>query len=126
MDDFLVFGVQLLMYLAMAMPLWVIAGKRSCGPRWFAFVPLLNMALLAGLIRDSDAPDWLLGVGLIIALFVPLVGWIATGWAWAQVAENVQQPAVIGWLAGIPLIGLIAPAVIAYRTSTSRSLSVGS
>ena len=61
-----------------------------------------------------------MGFGLLIVFVfpvvgLPVVGWIALGWALGRISERTDQPKWLGWAGGIPFLGLIFPWIIALR-----------
>jgi hypothetical protein len=80
---------------------WMTIGKRLKYKRaWLAWIPIANIAMMLQLGGFS----WL----LIFLLLIPILGWIAIGIlvlvsTW-RIFEKRKYP---GWLALIPLLGLI-------------------
>ncbi len=105
------FGGSLLFYILMSLGLYLAASKRKEEFSWFAFVPVLNLLLIAKVGKFSP---W-----LWLLLFVPIVGWVFMAYAYAKFAEEVGSKSLYGWLMIIPCFTMFMPLVIGL-TATER------
>lgn len=117
----LVQAVILVMYIPSAAPLYIIARRTRAEHAWFAWVPLLNIFLLAGLAADEGGPVLGGGIFLLVLLLIPLVGFFVIGSKWADIAEHNKQKRRWGWFVALGYLLLLVPSliplwVIALRT----------
>jgi hypothetical protein len=114
----LLLGSLLLFYAAVAPPTFIAARAVSMDAQWMAWVPLLNVFLLAGMAHEDDAPNASTGCALIIAFFVPLVNLIAYGWVWSRIARSTGQHEGLGWACVVPIVNWVVPWIIALRAQS--------
>jgi hypothetical protein len=101
---FAVFAVIMYVYSALAFS--AIAKKVGEEPAWYAWVPLLNLWLLA---KIAQVPP----VSLLL-IFIPVVNLIYSLYLMMKVAERRGFPSWVGLLIVIPLLGLVVPGYIAW------------
>jgi len=96
-------------YIYSALTLMLVAKKTKTEPAWFAWVPILNILLLAKMARMHWWP-----ILLLIGTFIPKIGTLfgvaylvfVIVWMW-KVCERLSKP---GWwpiLVLIPIVGWI-------------------
>lgn len=97
----------LALYIYTAYALYKIAEKTNTPNAWFAFVPILNIALMIQIARQS--------LWWLLALLVPLVNVIVIIWLWMKVAEARNRPSWWGILMIIGPINLIVLYFLAFK-----------
>ncbi len=111
MGIFMAYFVVLLLfalaiYIFTAVALMVLADKtHSKTPKWFAWIPVLNLVLM---VDEAGLPIWtfLLFFLGIIPLVGGLLALIFELYVWWKIAERVGKP---GWYSLLSLIPLIGP-----------------
>ena len=103
------------MFVVFCYPVYVIAKRLETEPPWLAFVPLANLALLAGLASDSREPSLGRGALLWSVLEIPYINLFALAAVWANVSVNTGRSALWGWLTIVPVLNLMLYWVIAWR-----------
>lgn len=101
---FLVFGVGMYIYVALA--LQTIANKTGTINAWLAWIPIANIILMLNIAKK---PLW-----WIILFLIPLVNIVAAIMVWMGVAEARRKPSWWGILMIVPLVGLIVPGYLAW------------
>lgn len=101
---------NLAIYIAYALPLYLIALKCGHPLAWLSFVPLANLWLMC------DLTD--LSLAILLLFFVPVVGAIVVQvMVWTRLAENCNKPSWLGILMAIPFISSIVGWYIAVAPS---------
>lgn len=100
----LIFGI--IMYIAYAIPLYVLSQKTNRGTPWFSFIPILNLVLM---VQVANKPIW-----WILLFFVPCVNIVMLVITWMAIAEAVNKPSWIGILTIVPFVNLIVPFYLAF------------
>ena len=90
-----------------------MAKKTDVGPRWFAWVPILNLVLL---VRISGMSSW-----LTLLIFVPIVNIVFFGVVWWKAAKRTGFSGGLGLLMFVPIAQLIMPGIFAWKKSVPNS-----
>jgi Family of unknown function (DUF5684) len=101
---FLVFGVGMYIYVALA--LQTIANKTGTLNAWLAWIPIANIILILNIAKK---PLW-----WIILFLIPIVNIVVAIMVWMGVAEARHKPSWWGILMIVPLVGLIVPGYLAW------------
>jgi hypothetical protein len=101
---FLVFGVGMYLYVALA--LQTIANKTGTINAWLAWIPIANIILMLNIAKK---PLW-----WIILFLIPIVNIVVAIMVWMGVAEARRKPSWWGILMIVPLVGLIVPGYLAW------------
>jgi len=101
---FLVFGVGMYIYVALA--LQTIANKTGTINAWLAWIPIANIILMLNIAKK---PLW-----WIILFLIPIVNIVVAIMVWMGVAEARHKPSWWGILMIVPLVGLIVPGYLAW------------
>lgn len=101
-------------YVYTSLVLMTIAKKTRTKDPWMAWIPILNLYLMA---KIAKAPWWTLIV-MIISVFVPVIGFaISTGimlWWWWNICKARKKPEWYSLLLLIPIVNLIIMGIIAW------------
>jgi hypothetical protein len=92
------------LYVYFALTLHLLAHRTGTPGGWKAWVPILNLGLMARTGRRS-----LLWAFLCV---VPLLGFIAIAYIWAGIATARNKPAILGVLILIPGVNLLLPLML--------------
>ena len=98
----------LFFHLVMAVALWRMAERTKTEPKWFALVPLLNIALF---LKIAKKPLWWL-----ILLFIPIVNFIMLVVATMALCERFGMNKWWGLASLISPFNLILYLYLAYGT----------
>lgn len=102
--------IQLAIYLAYALPLYLIAVRCGHTLAWLAFVPFANFWLMC------DLTD--LSLAILLLCLVPVAGGIVVqAIVWTRLAENCNKPTWLGYLMVIPVVSLFVGWYIAAAPS---------
>lgn len=102
-----VFGVTMLVgYLYTSFALMVIADKVKEGPSWYAWVPFLNLYLMA---KIAKVP----AVSLLLVL-IPVANLVYFAYVMMKIAERRGFPNWLGLLFLVPLVNLVLPGYLAW------------
>jgi hypothetical protein len=96
----------LAVYVYISYSTQVIARKLATPHGWFAWVPILNLFLIAKLANWSY---W-----MVIALIIPLVNIVVSAFAWKNIAVRRGHSPWWGLGMIIPIVNLIGPGYIAF------------
>ena len=91
--------VDLIVYIIVALPVYIIAKKSEHEYAWLAFVPFANLWLLCDM---ADKEVWWL-----LLFFIPIVNLIVYILVWMAIAESTNKPAWLGLLMAIPVVSLV-------------------
>lgn len=100
-----VWGFAVAMYLLFAYPLFVMGNKTGSNNSWFAFVPILNFVLLC----EIAGKEW----WWVLLLLIPCVNIIISVILWMGAAEAMEKPSWLGVLMLIPGVNLFVPFYLA-------------
>lgn len=107
-DNPLMLQSSITIYIVWAISLYVIAKQLDEEFAWFAFVPFLNLLLMAKLAKMNPL-WWLLTLTCIGLLVVPVF--------WYKIGERKgSMPAIMGALVLLPCFWWLSPVVIAAST----------
>jgi uncharacterized protein DUF5684 len=101
---FLVFGVGMYIYVALA--LQTIANKTGTLNAWLAWIPIANIILMLNIAKK---PLW-----WIILFLIPIVNIVVAIMVWMGVAEARHKPSWWGILMIVPLVNLVVPGYLAW------------
>ncbi|MBS1721955.1 MAG: hypothetical protein JSS66_02990 [Armatimonadetes bacterium] len=102
-----VFAGVVVLYVVMAIALMTIANKLGKNDKsWWAWIPILNLLLLAEL---GGQQVWM---GLLC--LIPYVGAVFAIYLWWKVCEARNKPGWMSLLMLIPCVGLFVPLYIAF------------
>jgi hypothetical protein len=110
--------LSILVYLFFCFCLFRIAKKLDIPAPWLAFIPIIQYWTM---VSCAGKPWW----WILIIFFVPLVNVILYFYIWMLIAENLGKSKLIGFLAALPLIGLIFMAMLAFSQSEGYSSADG-
>jgi len=114
---FLAFLIPLLiiiffiLYVYFALIFMTLAKKTGTEPKWFAWVPILNLILLA---KIAQVPSW-----TVVLVFVPLANIAILVWYWYKVALRRGYEGYMGILMLVPIVQFIIPAILAWKDPSS-------
>lgn len=103
--------VSLLFYIYLALTLMSIAKKTGTANGWFAWVPILNLILMANIAQMSA---WLL-----FLLIIPVANLIIVGMLWWKIAVRRGFSGGLGLLMFVPIVNLIMLGIFAWKGSGS-------
>ena len=106
--------LSIVVYLFFSFCLFLIAKKLDISAPWLAFIPIVQYWTL---VSCAGKPWW----WILIIFFVPLVNLILYFYVFMLIAENLGKSKVFGFLAALPLIGLIFMALLAFSKSEGMS-----
>ena len=109
--------VFIILYIYISLALMSMAKKTGTPNAWFAWVPILNLILMANIAQMSA---WLL-----FLLLVPIANLIIIGMLWWKIAERRGFSGGLGLLMFVPIANLIMPGVFAWK-KTGSEVSSGS
>ncbi|QYK53273.1 MAG: hypothetical protein KF824_13590 [Fimbriimonadaceae bacterium] len=99
------------MYIVWAVCLFIIAQQEKEEFAWFAFVPFLNLLLMAKLAKMNPL-WWLLTLTCVGLLIVPVF--------WYKIGERKGSlPAIMGALVLLPCFWWLSPIIIAASSKRS-------
>ena len=98
--------IGLVFYIAFAFPLYSMSKKTGSGTAWFAFVPILNLVLLA----EIAGKDW----WWALLVLIPCIGFFIAIILWMGAAEAMEKPSWVGLLMLVPFVNILVPFYIAY------------
>ena len=105
--------IALAVYIYTAIALMVVAKKTNTPNGWFAFIPILNVYLIAKMAGLSGW--WTL---IILAPIIPFIGGLAMSvamiWFFWRIADNINYPGWTSLLLLIPIVNLIILGVWAW------------
>ncbi len=102
--------LSILVYLFFSFCLFLIAKKLDIPAPWLAFIPIVQYWTM---VSCAGKPWW----WILIIFFVPLVNLILYFYVWMLISENLGKSKIFGFLAALPLIGLIFMAMLAFSKS---------
>ncbi|HZT44119.1 MAG TPA: DUF5684 domain-containing protein [Chthonomonadaceae bacterium] len=91
--------VDIIGYIIVALPVYIIAKKSEHEYAWLAFVPIANLWLMCDM---ADKDYWWL-----LLFCLPIVNFIVYILVWMAIAENTNKPAWLGLLMAIPVVSLV-------------------
>ena len=112
---FLIFAFVILLpiYIYSAVTLMIIAKRTKTEDAWMAWVPFLNIYLMA---KIGKVPLWTLA--LFALMFLPMVGSLAISgmmvWYWWAIAERMNRPGWWGILMLVPIANLVLMGILAW------------
>jgi hypothetical protein len=95
-------------YIYKSLALQTISKKTSIGDAWWAWIPILDFALM---LKISKKPMWWL-IFLIPPLFIALI--VIGPLVWMGIAEARMKPNWWGILVIVPLVNIIVPGYLAW------------
>jgi len=98
--------IGVITYVVFCVPLYVMGQKTDSQHSWFAFVPILNIALL---LEIAGKDLW-----WILLFFVPCVNVVVAVIVWMGVAEAMDKPGWLGILMLVPVVNWILPYYLAF------------
>ncbi|MCL5432955.1 MAG: DUF5684 domain-containing protein [Patescibacteria group bacterium] len=98
--------VILAIYVYLAICLMKISDKTKLGTAWWAWVPILNYALM---LKIAKKPMW-----WIILLLITPINIFFFIWVWMRIAKAVNKPDWWGILMLVPGVNLIVPGYLAF------------
>jgi len=105
-------GIALYVYVAIA--LMTIANKTKTPNAWLAWIPIVNLFLMA---QIGKIPWWTALIA-IFAPIIPVIGSFASlaiwVWWWWKISEARKKPGWFSILTLIPIVNLIIIGVIAW------------
>ena len=99
-------AIGIIFYLYFAIALMSVARKTNTLYSWFAFIPILNLILMAQVAQVS--------VWTVILAFIPFVNIIVMIWWWWKIAKARGRPGWWAILLLIPVVNLIILGVLAW------------
>lgn len=100
------FIVLIVIYLLATVPIYQIAQRLNQDNAWFAFVPILNLFLMASMAGK----EW----WWVLLMLIPLINIIILIILWMAIAENLGHPSWLGILMIIPLVNLALMYYLAF------------
>ncbi|MCC6484336.1 MAG: hypothetical protein IT209_05755 [Armatimonadetes bacterium] len=102
-------------YVAIAIPIYVVATKTSTDNEWMAFIPLLQLYLVCE-IADKNLL-WLVG------LLLPVINILVWALLWMEIARSMDKPDWLGALMIVPLLDIgVAWYIAAYEPKEPEDL----
>ncbi|MCL5438949.1 MAG: DUF5684 domain-containing protein [Patescibacteria group bacterium] len=98
--------VILAAYIYLAICLMTISNKTKLGTGWWAWIPILNYALM---LKIAKKPMW-----WIILLLITPINLFFFIWIWMRIAQAVNKPDWWGILMLIPVFNLFVPGYLAF------------
>ena len=101
-----VLWVCVVLYVWVALCLYLIARKVAIPDAWFAWIPILNLILIC---RVADKPGW-----WFLLFFIPLVNIVVYLDIWMTIAEGRGQPSWLGLFMIVPIVNFIILGILAF------------
>ena len=105
--------VFLPLYIYSAVTLMIIAKRTKTDDAWMAWIPFLNIYLMA---KVGRVPLW--SLALFALMFLPVVGSLAISgmmvWYWWMIAERMNRPGWWGVLMLVPVLNLVLMGILAW------------
>ena len=108
--------IFLIVYIYIALALMTIAKKTNTENAWFAWIPILNLILMAKIAQMSA---WLL-----LLILVPIANLIIIIMLWWKIAVRREFSGALSLLTLIPLINLIIIGILAWKGNSSEASQV--
>jgi hypothetical protein len=103
----------LLIYITVALPLFIIAQKSGHEYAWAAFVPFANLWLMCDMADVNPL--------FILLYFIPYVNVLLHMYLWSRLAENTNKSPLWGVLMVVPGLSIIVSFYLAlYEPANSR------
>lgn len=99
-------GIEIAIYILLAIPLFVMGQKTEQDYPWFAFIPILNVILM---LQIADKELW-----WILLLLIPCVNIVIMVMVWMAIADAMDKPEWLGILMLVPVVNVIVPFYLAF------------
>jgi len=96
----------LVVYVWLALCLYMIANKTRIPNAWLAWIPIANLYLMC---KVAGRAGW-----WTILFFIPLANIIIAIIIWMGIARARNKPSWLGILIIIPVVNLIIPGILAF------------
>jgi hypothetical protein len=94
----MMFVIGIVVYLVVTFPIYKIAERLNQENAWMAWVPIVNLFLIASMAGK----EW----WWVLLLLIPIIGFVIAIILWMGVAENLGHPSWMGILMIVPILNL--------------------
>jgi len=105
-SGFFAFIFWVVVYVWLALCLYVIAKKTNTPNAWLAWIPIANIYLMC---KVAGKPGW-----WTILFFIPIVNIVFLVIVWWAISEVRHKPGWLGILMIVPVANLVVPGILAF------------